>query len=120
MSQRQTFDNVLFHRFDCVYIHPKSYELACFSAGCAIELTEAVLNNQLRNGFAVLRPPGHHADYDNICGYCYFNNVVLAAKHALKKGLKKILIIDWDVHHGQGTQRAFYEDERVIYFSIHR
>ena len=55
-----------------------------------------------------------------MCGYCYFNNVALSARHALAKGVKRIAIVDWDVHHGQGTQRAFYGDNRVLYFSIHR
>ena len=64
---------------------------------------------------------GHHATYESICGYCYFNNVALSARHALEiRGLKRIAIVDWDVHHGQGTQRAFYDDPRVMYFSIHR
>lgn len=69
----------------------------------------------------VYRPPGHHAMQDEYCGYCFFNNVALAAQHALNKcGIEKILIVDWDVHHGQGTQQMFYEDNRVVYFSIHR
>ncbi|XP_059095029.1 polyamine deacetylase HDAC10-like [Tigriopus californicus] len=107
-------------RYDCVYFHPNIYELACLAAGCAIELTDQVISGRLRNGFGILRPPGHHAMFDDFCGYCYFNNVVLAARHSLNSGVKRILIVDWDVHHGQGTQRAFYDDPRVVYFSIHR
>ena len=96
------------------------YRLAKLSAGCAVQLTDAVLSGKIKNGFGILRPPGHHAMFDEICGYCYFNNVAICARHALAKGVKKILIVDWDVHHGQGTQRAFYDDPRVLYFSIHR
>eukprot|EP00095_Tigriopus_kingsejongensis_P008963 maker-scaffold334_size202906-snap-gene-1.24 protein:Tk08963 transcript:maker-scaffold334_size202906-snap-gene-1.24-mRNA-1 annotation:"hypothetical protein DAPPUDRAFT_98501" len=107
-------------KYDCVYLHPNIYELARLAAGCAIELTDQVLSGRLKNGFGILRPPGHHAMFNEICGYCFFNNVVLSAKHALNQGLKKILIVDWDVHHGQGTQRAFYNDPRVVYFSLHR
>ncbi|KAL6951784.1 Histone deacetylase domain, partial [Sarracenia purpurea var. burkii] len=66
-------------------------------------------------------PPGHHAMKSTYCGYCFYNNVALAADHALKNGhATKILIVDWDVHHGQATQQMFYDDNRVLYFSIHR
>ncbi|XP_022236180.1 histone deacetylase 10-like, partial [Limulus polyphemus] len=69
---------------------------------------------------AIIRPPGHHAMEHKACGFCYFNNVAIAAKYALKHyGLNRILIVDWDVHHGQATQYAFYDDPRVLYFSIH-
>lgn len=70
---------------------------------------------------AIIRPPGHHAMKAEYNGYCFFNNVAIAVQHALDKcGMKKILIVDWDVHHGQGTQRMFYNDPRVLFFSIHR
>ena len=67
------------------------------------------------------RPPGHHAMRDEYCGYCFYNNVAIAAQLALKKfNLQRILIVDWDIHHGQATQQMFYNDKRVVYFSIHR
>lgn len=70
---------------------------------------------------AIIRPPGHHAMKSEICGFCYFNNVALAAQNALdNRGIKRILIVDWDIHHGQATQQMFYDDPRVVYFSIHR
>ena len=68
---------------------------------------------------AIIRPPGHHAMYNTYCGYCYLNNVAIAAKMALEKyGLERILIVDWDVHHGQGTQYMFYDDPRYIFFCL--
>lgn len=89
--------------------------------GCTIKLVEAVLHGQVQNGMAIIRPPGHHAMKTEFNGYCFFNNVAIAAQSALNKGLaNRILIVDWDVHHGQGVQRMFYDDPRVLYFSIHR
>lgn len=91
------------------------------AAGSTIELVEAVVKNEVQNGMAIVRPPGHHAMKNTYCGYCIFNNVALAAKNALDNlGVKRILIVDWDVHHGQATQQMFYDDPRVLYFSIHR
>ena len=81
-------------RWDCCYLHPNVYRLAKLSAGCAVQLTDAVLSGKIKNGFGILRPPGHHAMFDEICGYCYFNNVAICARHALAKGVKKILIVD--------------------------
>ncbi|KFM80510.1 Histone deacetylase 6, partial [Stegodyphus mimosarum] len=108
-------------KFDSIYFHPKTYEAALLAAGCTLELVSAVLKGIVANGLAIVRPPGHHAMVQEACGYCYFNNVAIAAKYALSKfNLKKILIIDWDVHHGQATQHFFYDDPRVLYFSIHR
>uniref|UniRef100_A0A1B0DIA4 Histone deacetylase domain-containing protein n=1 Tax=Phlebotomus papatasi TaxID=29031 RepID=A0A1B0DIA4_PHLPP len=70
---------------------------------------------------AIIRPPGHHAMKAEFNGYCFFNNVAIAAEEILRRGdIKRILIVDWDIHHGQGTQRMFYDDPRVLYFSIHR
>jgi acetoin utilization deacetylase AcuC-like enzyme len=99
----------------------KSYEAALFAAGGLLELIKAVMEGKLNNGFALVRPPGHHAERDRAMGFCLFNNVAVGAHYAIKNfSLKKILIADWDVHHGNGTQNAFYEDPRVLYFSTHR
>lgn len=107
--------------FDAVYFHPKTYELAMYSAGCTIELIESVCTDQIKNGFALIRPPGHHAMSNEACGYCFFNNVAIAANYAINQlGIQRILIVDWDVHHGQATQYSFYDDPNVLYFSIHR
>ncbi|XP_069991653.1 uncharacterized protein HDAC6 isoform X4 [Penaeus vannamei] len=107
--------------FDSIYIHPETHELALLAAGSTIDLVDAVMAGKIQNGMALIRPPGHHAMTTEFCGYCFFNNVALAAQVALEKHkLSRILIVDWDVHHGQGTQQMFYEDPRVLYFSIHR
>nr|XP_045600455.1 histone deacetylase 6-like isoform X1 [Procambarus clarkii] len=107
--------------FDSIYLHPSTYETSLLAAGCAIDLVDAVASGRLQNGFAIVRPPGHHAMESEMCGFCYINNAALAARHALEKhGLSRILIVDWDIHHGQASQYAFYSDPRVLYFSIHR
>uniref|UniRef100_A0A146M156 Protein deacetylase HDAC6 n=2 Tax=Lygus hesperus TaxID=30085 RepID=A0A146M156_LYGHE len=107
-------------KYDAIFIHPSSWECALLAAGSAIQLVDEICNGKVQNGMALVRPPGHHAMRGEYCGYCFFNNVALAAEHALSKGLKRILIVDWDVHHGQGTQQMFYNDPRVVYFSFHR
>lgn len=107
--------------FDAIYINSSTFNLSLLACGSTIELIDNILEGRIQNGMAIIRPPGHHAMKAEFNGYCFFNNVAVAAKHALdKKNVKKILIVDWDVHHGQGTQRAFYDDPRVVYFSIHR
>ena len=99
----------------------KSYEAALLSAGGLLELIKTVMEGKLDNGFALVRPPGHHAERDRAMGFCLFNNVAIGAQYALQNfSLKRILIVDWDVHHGNGTQNSFYEDPRVLYFSVHR
>eukprot|EP00058_Branchiostoma_floridae_P002088 XP_002587576.1 hypothetical protein BRAFLDRAFT_95716 [Branchiostoma floridae] len=107
--------------FEDIAIHPKSLECARLSAGCTLQLMDQVLTGNVRNGMAVVRPPGHHADRDQSCGYCLFNNIAIAARQALTKySLERVLIVDWDVHFGNGTQDLFYDDPRVLFFSIHR
>ncbi|XP_043222780.1 histone deacetylase 6-like [Amphibalanus amphitrite] len=106
-------------KHDSVYLHPATFQCASLAAGSALELTDQVLDGKLQNGFAIVRPPGHHAEPDEFSGYCFFNNVALAARHAANRG-KRVLIVDWDVHHGQGTQEMFYFDQSVLYFSVHR
>ncbi|MGQ9638469.1 MAG: histone deacetylase family protein [Thermodesulfobacteriota bacterium] len=99
----------------------KSYETALLAVGGLLELIKAVMEGELNNGFALIRPPGHHAERDRAMGFCLFNNVAIGAYYAIKHfSLERILIVDWDVHHGNGTQHSFYEDPRVLYFSTHR
>lgn len=108
-------------KYDCVYVHPSTYRLSLLAVGSTINLVESVCKGEIQNGMAIIRPPGHHAMKSEYCGYCFFNNVALAAERALSSGLaNRILIVDWDVHHGQATQQMFYNDPRVVYFSIHR
>ncbi|KAK7884799.1 hypothetical protein WMY93_027922 [Mugilogobius chulae] len=91
------------------------------AAGSVVELAFRVAKGELKNGFAVVRPPGHHADPSNPMGFCYFNSVAIAAKQLQHKlSVSKILIVDWDVHHGNGTQEVFYCDPNVLYISLHR
>ena len=76
---------------------------------------------EVDNAFAFVRPPGHHAERDAAAGFCVFNNIAIGAMHAiLKYSLKRILIVDWDLHHGNGTQHSFYNDPRILYFSTHQ
>lgn len=108
-------------KFDGVYFNEFTYECAMLAAGCSLSLTDAVIEERLKNGFALIRTPGHHAMKEEANGYCIFNNAAIAAKNALTKhNLERILIVDWDIHHGQGTQSFFYDDPRVLYISIHR
>jgi histone deacetylase 6 len=115
-----TYDQVYHYSAD-TYINEHSLMAARLSAGSAIEITERVVKGSLDNGFALVRPPGHHANRDNASGFCLFNNVALAAQHAIKNlGIDKVLIVDWDVHHGDGTQYIFEENPNVLYFSVHK
>jgi acetoin utilization deacetylase AcuC-like enzyme len=98
-----------------------SYEAARYAAGGAISATDAVIGGQLESAFALVRPPGHHATAGRAMGFCLFNNIAIAARHALKEhNLERIAIIDFDVHHGNGTQEAFYSEPRVLYVSTHQ
>lgn len=97
-----------------------SVKAALSAAGLACELIEQVVEGKIKNGFALIRPPGHHARADQGMGFCIFNNIAIAAHKALSMGLKRILIFDWDVHHGNGTQECFYEDDRVLFIDIHQ
>jgi len=100
---------------------PKSYEAALYAAGGVLAAVEAVMKGEVDNAFALVRPPGHHAIHDRAMGFCIFNNVAIAAKFALSKfNLNRVLIADFDVHHGNGTQDAFYADPKVLYFSTHQ
>lgn len=107
--------------FDSVFLHPGSYQGARLASGCLLRLLEKVQAGELRNGLALIRPPGHHAHHDKMDGYCIFNHLAIAARYARQNlGVDRVLIVDWDVHHGQGTQFLFEQDPSVLYFSIHR
>ncbi len=102
-------------------LSPASYEIARLAAGGASAAVDAVLDGNLANAFCALRPPGHHARPGVGMGFCIFNNVAIAAHHARASGkVKRVLIVDWDVHHGNGTQEIFYEDPDVLFFSVHQ
>ena len=98
-----------------------SYNAALHSAGAPLTAIDLIMKGEEKNGFCLARPPGHHATPARGMGFCLFNNVAIAAKYLQSKyQLEKILIVDWDVHHGNGTQDAFYNDPTVLYFSMHR
>jgi histone deacetylase 6 len=110
-----------FHPLDPdTYASRGSALAARLAAGALIDLTAAVTAGRLDNGFALLRPPGHHAEADRAMGFCLFNNVAIAARAAQANGVERILIVDWDLHHGNGTQHTFWEDPSVLYFSTHQ
>lgn len=99
----------------------RSEAVARLAAGGAIIAVEAVLNGVVRNAFAVVRPPGHHAEASRGMGFCIYNNVAIAARHAqVAHGLERVLIVDWDVHHGNGTEAIFRRDPSVLTFSTHQ
>ena len=103
------------------YAVRSSYAAALRSAGGVLAATDAVTEGDLESAFCLVRPPGHHATPDHAMGFCLFNNVAVAAAHAIeRRGLDRVAIIDIDVHHGNGTQDAFYSDPRVLYFSTHQ
>ncbi|XGW07989.1 hypothetical protein V3C99_010817 [Haemonchus contortus] len=105
--------------YEDIYVNRNTFDCSMLAAGCVFELIDAV-NRTGKSGFAAVRPPGHHAFPDKGCGFCIFNNVALAAKHALKQGHSRVLIVDWDVHAGQGTQECISDDDRIRLISIHR
>ncbi|XP_056608047.1 histone deacetylase 5 isoform X3 [Triplophysa dalaica] len=106
---------------DTVWNEMHSSGAVRMAVGCVIELAFKVASGELKNGFAVVRPPGHHAEESTAMGFCFFNSVAITAKLLQQKlGVGKILIVDWDIHHGNGTQQAFYNDPNVLYISLHR
>jgi acetoin utilization deacetylase AcuC-like enzyme len=103
------------------YVRAASYEAALMAAGGLVEATRAVLDGELDNAFALVRPPGHHALRGRGMGFCLFNNVAIAARYALaERGLERIFVVDFDVHHGNGTQDEFEADPAVMYVSTHQ
>ncbi|XP_042183445.1 histone deacetylase 5 isoform X2 [Oncorhynchus tshawytscha] len=106
---------------DTVWNEMHSSGAVRMAVGCVIELAFKVAAGELKNGFAVVRPPGHHAEESTAMGFCFFNSVAITAKLLQQKlGVSKVLIVDWDIHHGNGTQQAFYNDPNVLYISMHR
>jgi len=100
---------------------PKSYKAALYAAGGLLIAVEAVMKEEVNSSFALVRPPGHHATRNQAMGFCIFNNVAIAAKFALANfNIDRVLIVDFDVHHGNGTQEAFYNNSKVLYFSTHQ
>ncbi len=97
-----------------------SYDAALKAAGAGITAVDTIMSEQASTAFAAIRPPGHHATKNQAMGFCLFNTVAIAARYAQTKGFEKVLIIDFDVHHGNGTQDIFYDDETVFYFSTHQ
>lgn len=99
----------------------KTLPAAYLAAGGALTAVDAVMTRAVDQVFCAIRPPGHHAERDRAMGFCFFNNVAIAARYAQRRyGITRVLIVDWDVHHGNGTQQAFYEDPTVLFFSTHQ
>ncbi len=103
------------------YICPRSDETARLAAGSAVAAVDAVVGQQAQNALCIIRPPGHHATRNRSMGFCLYNNIAVAAQHAIDQHkLSRVLIIDWDVHHGNGTQDIFYASDQVYFLSMHR
>lgn len=121
MSRDQLLEET--ERGDSIYVNNDSFLLAKLLCGGSIEACRSVVEGKVKNSLAIVRPPGHHAEPNAPGGFCLFSNVAVAAKNVLKaypESVRRIVILDWDIHHGNGTQRAFYNDPRVLYISIHR
>ena len=101
-------------------VSPRSVDVASLAAGAGIAAVDAALDGRAKRGLVLARPPGHHATPSRGMGFCLFNTVAVAAAHALSRGMDRVLIVDWDVHHGNGTQDAFYESEEVLFCSVHQ
>lgn len=103
------------------HISRHSFDAALLAAGAAVRAVSGIMENEFQNAFAAVRPPGHHATPDQAMGFCLFNNIAIAARLLIQQyKLKRVLIVDWDVHHGNGTQDIFWDDPAVIYLSLHK
>lgn len=102
------------------YTSPDTRDVALLAAGAAIGGVEAIVQSRATRVMALVRPPGHHAERDRAMGFCFYNSVAAAAAHALSLGMERVAVMDYDVHHGNGTQWIFYEDPRVLYVSTHQ
>ncbi|MEQ2265711.1 hypothetical protein XENORESO_011351, partial [Xenotaenia resolanae] len=112
-TMTQTELQSLSERYDSVYLHPESFQVCVTAVGSVLQLVDRIMTSELRTGFAVIRPPGHHAQANQPNGFCVFNNVAIAARYAQKRhAVSRVLIVDWDVHHGQGIQYLFQGDSR--------
>eukprot|EP01137_Pigoraptor_chileana_P028494 Opistho-2@12517 len=106
---------------ECAPVGAGSFEIALLAVGGAIEATDAVIRGDISNAYVLCRPPGHHAESNIGRGFCLFNNIALAALHAIEsRGINRVAIIDWDVHHGNGTEKAFYDRDDVLFVSLHQ
>ncbi|PGH21333.1 hypothetical protein AJ80_03384 [Polytolypa hystricis UAMH7299] len=120
MSEEELIE--LEHSRDSIYFNSLTFASSLLSCGGAIETCRAVVSGQVKNAIAVIRPPGHHAEHNKTMGFCLFNNVCVAARVCQREfgeQCRKILILDWDVHHGNGIQKAFYDDPNILYISLH-
>ncbi|KAI8641223.1 hypothetical protein BD408DRAFT_418598 [Parasitella parasitica] len=107
--------------YDSIYLNSNSFESGLYAVGSLCNLIEAVVRDEIKNAFAIIRPPGHHAESDVPMGFCLFNNVAIATRYCMKRlNVKKTLIVDWDIHFGNGTQNIFSDDPNVLYISLHR
>ncbi len=102
------------------YMSENSLEASLYSAGAVIEAVDRCKKGEIHRAFCAVRPPGHHAEADRAMGFCIFNNIAVGARYAQKIGYKKVFIIDFDVHHGNGTQHIFEEDDTIFFFSTHQ
>jgi acetoin utilization deacetylase AcuC-like enzyme len=102
------------------FTSPETYAAACLAAGAAVTAVDHVLDQPGSRAMAMVRPPGHHAERNRAMGFCFFNNIAIAAAHARARGLARVAIVDYDVHHGNGTQWAFYDDPSVLFISSHQ
>ncbi|KAG0580183.1 hypothetical protein KC19_4G154200 [Ceratodon purpureus] len=117
---QSTEENSLTYFTPDTYANKHSALAARLAAGICVDLASAIMTGKAHNGFAVIRPPGHHAEQETVMGFCLHNNAAVAARAAQLAGAKKVLIVDWDVHHGNGTQEIFEQDPTVLYISVHR
>ncbi|KAG5648500.1 hypothetical protein DXG03_003111 [Asterophora parasitica] len=121
MTEQDRIDSEDYYEQLSLYVMHGTTRAALLSCGGVIEACLAVARNELKKSFAIVRPPGHHAEPDEHMGFCFFNNVAVAARVVQQlTPIRRIMILDWDVHHGNGTQRAFNDDPSVLYVSLHR
>jgi len=107
-------------QYDSVYLNEHSASCALLAAGGVLDMADSIWKGHLRNGLALVRPASHHASKHTASGFCLLNSIAIASHHLLRSGCERVLIVDWDIHHGDGTQQAFLEDDRVLFFSVHR
>jgi acetoin utilization deacetylase AcuC-like enzyme len=115
-----TDNDCLIHIDPDTVVSPRSWDAALAGAGTLLTAVDAILDDSAANAFCAPRPPGHHATADRAMGFCLFNNVAIGARYARERGLLRSLIVDWDVHHGNGTEAIFYEDPDAFYLSMHQ